>query len=139
MTLNADFVRTARAKGLSEPVILLRHCLRNAMLPVVTVIALSFGALMSGTLVVETMYGILGMGKAIYDAIVNKDFNVALAGLLLARQLPGGPAHDERMRQPRRAVHASVDLVRERLPVRPRGLRAHCGRGLRSGGLGLAT
>ena len=82
-TLNADYIRTARAKGLSEPVIILRHGLRNAMLPVVTVIALSFGTLMSGALVVETMYGMLGMGKAVYDAIVNKDFNVALAGLLL--------------------------------------------------------
>ena len=82
-TLNADYIRTARAKGLSEPVIILRHGLRNAMLPVVTVSALSFGTLMSGALVVETMYGMLGMGKAVYDAIVNKDFNVALAGLLL--------------------------------------------------------
>ncbi len=83
-TLNADFVRTARAKGLGEATILVRHALRNAMLPVVTVLALSFGNLFSGALVVETMYGILGMGKSIYDAIVNKDFNVALAGLLLA-------------------------------------------------------
>ena len=83
-TLNADFIRTARAKGLSEMTIVFRHGLRNAMLPVVTVIALSFGTMMSGALVVETMYGMLGMGKAIYDAIVNKDFNVALAGLLLA-------------------------------------------------------
>ncbi len=83
-TLNADFIRTAHAKGLSEPTVVLRHGLRNAMLPVVTVIALSFGSLMSGALVVETMYGMLGMGKAVYDAIVNKDFNVALAGLLFA-------------------------------------------------------
>ncbi len=83
-TLNADFIRTARAKGLAEHTVVLRHGLRNAMLPVVTVIALSFGSLMSGALVVETMYGMLGMGKAVYDAIVNKDFNVALAGLLFA-------------------------------------------------------
>lgn len=81
-TLNADFIRTARAKGLSEATIMWRHGLRNALLPVVTVIALSFGTLMSGALVVETMFGMLGMGKAVYDAIVNKDFNVALAGLL---------------------------------------------------------
>lgn len=83
-TLNSDFVRTARAKGLNERTILFRHALRNALLPVVTVLALSFGSLFSGALVVETMYGVLGMGKAIFDAIVGKDFNVALAGLLLA-------------------------------------------------------
>jgi peptide/nickel transport system permease protein len=82
--LNSDYIRTARAKGLGEGTIMVRHALRNAMLPVITVIALSFGALFSGALVVETMYGVLGMGKAIYDAIVGKDFNVALAGLLFA-------------------------------------------------------
>lgn len=83
-TLNSDFVRTARAKGLSEQTVLFRHALRNALLPVVTVLALSFGSLFSGALVVETMYGVLGMGKSIFDAIIQKDFNVALAGLLLA-------------------------------------------------------
>jgi len=83
-TLNSDFVRTARAKGLGQAAVLFRHALRNALLPVVTVLALSFGSLFSGALVVETMFGMLGMGKSIFDAIVQKDFNVALAGLLLA-------------------------------------------------------
>jgi peptide/nickel transport system permease protein len=83
-TLNADFIRTARAKGLDEGVVMTRHALRNALIPMVTVLALSFGSLFSGALVVETMFGVLGMGKAIYDAILGKDFNVALVGLLLA-------------------------------------------------------
>jgi peptide/nickel transport system permease protein len=77
-------VRTARAKGLSERQVVFGHVLRNAMIPVVTILALSFGALFSGALITETMFGYLGMGKAIYDAILGNDFNLALIGLLLA-------------------------------------------------------
>jgi peptide/nickel transport system permease protein len=83
-TLNSDFVRTARAKGLSETTVIMRHALRNALIPMVTVLALGFGSLFSGALVVETIFGMLGMGKVIYDAISNIDFNLALVGLLLA-------------------------------------------------------
>lgn len=83
-TLSADFVRTARAKGLNERAVVVRHALRNALIPMVTVLALSFGHLFSGALVVETIFGMLGMGKMIYDAIANIDFNLALLGLLLA-------------------------------------------------------
>ncbi|MTH61534.1 ABC transporter permease [Paracoccus litorisediminis] len=83
-TLSADFVRTARAKGLGEGSVMVRHALRNALIPMVTVLALSFGSLFSGALVVETIFGMLGMGKMIYDAIGNIDFNLALVGLLLA-------------------------------------------------------
>ena len=83
-TLNSDFVRTARAKGLSETTVVMRHALRNALIPMVTVLALGFGTLFSGALVVETIFGMLGMGKVIYDAISNIDFNLALVGLLLA-------------------------------------------------------
>lgn len=83
-TLSADFVRTARAKGLSETSVMIHHALRNALIPMVTVLALSFGSLFSGALVIETIFGMLGMGKMIYDAIGNIDFNLALVGLLLA-------------------------------------------------------
>lgn len=83
-TLSADFVRTARAKGLNENAVLIRHALRNALIPMVTVLALSFGHLFSGALVIETIFGMLGMGKMIFDAIANVDFNLALVGLLLA-------------------------------------------------------
>lgn len=83
-TLSADFVRTARAKGLNERTVLIRHALRNALIPMVTVLALSFGHLFSGALVTETIFGMLGMGKMIYDAVVNVDFNLALVGLLFA-------------------------------------------------------
>lgn len=81
-TLSADFVRTARAKGLSESAVLVKHALRNALLPMITIVALSFGNLFSGALVIETIFGILGMGKMIYSGVTNIDFNLALVGLL---------------------------------------------------------
>ena len=82
--LRQDYVRTARAKGLSERRVVLGHVLRNAMIPVVTILALNFGTLFSGALITEIMFGTLGMGKTIYDAILGNDFNLALIGLLLA-------------------------------------------------------
>jgi peptide/nickel transport system permease protein len=83
-TLRQDYVRTAYAKGLGAAEVVLRHALRNAMIPIVTVVALHFGALFSGALIVETMFAYLGMGKLIYDSIIGNDFNVALVGLLFA-------------------------------------------------------
>ena len=81
-TLSADYIRTARAKGLSESAVLVRHALPNALVPLITVLALSFGHLFSGALVVETIFGMLGMGKMIYSGVTNVDFNLALVGLL---------------------------------------------------------
>ncbi len=83
-TLRQDYIRTARAKGAGELRVLLGHALRNALIPVITVVALSFGSLFSGALVTETMFAYPGMGKLIYDAVMGNDFNLALAGLLLA-------------------------------------------------------
>ncbi|HEX2171929.1 MAG TPA: ABC transporter permease, partial [Dehalococcoidia bacterium] len=85
--LRQDHIRTARAKGVGTPRLVLRHALRNAMIPVVTVIALNFGALFSGALIVETMFAYQGMGKLIYDSIMGNDFNLALVGLLFATLL----------------------------------------------------
>ena len=82
--VNPSDLCPARAKGASGARVLLGHALRNAMIPLVTIIALDFGALFSGALITETMFGYLGMGKAIYDAILGNDFNLALIGLLLA-------------------------------------------------------
>jgi peptide/nickel transport system permease protein len=83
-TLRMDHVRTARAKGAGEGRVVLIHALRNAMIPVITVMALSFGSLFSGALITETMFAQPGMGKMIYDAILGNDFNLALTGLLFA-------------------------------------------------------
>lgn len=88
--LRQDWIRTARAKGLSWPQVVLRHALRNAMIPVITVIALDLGSLFSGVLITETVFAYPGMGKLIYDAVLGNDYNLALAGLLLATALTLG-------------------------------------------------
>ena len=85
--LQNDYIRTARAKGLLEHSIFRKHALKNALLPVVTIIALDFGSLFSGALITETMFSWLGMGKTIYDAIIGSDYNLALVGLLIATAL----------------------------------------------------
>ena len=83
-TMRQDYIRTARAKGLPESRVVFKHALRNALIPVVTIVALSFGGLFSGALITETMFSYLGMGKLIYDSILGNDFNLALIGLLFA-------------------------------------------------------
>ena len=83
-TLRMDFVRTAWAKGAGAWRVVITHALRNALIPVVTVMALSFGTLFSGALITETMFAQQGMGKMIYDSILSNDFNLALSGLLFA-------------------------------------------------------
>jgi peptide/nickel transport system permease protein len=83
-TLRMDHIRTARAKGAGERRVVLVHAFRNALIPVVTVMALSFGGLFSGALITETMFAQPGMGKMIYDAILGNDYNLALTGLLFA-------------------------------------------------------
>lgn len=82
--LRQDYIRTARAKGASETVVRWRHAFRNAFTPVLTILALSFGSLLSGALITETMFAWPGMGKAIYQAILENDYNLALVGLLIA-------------------------------------------------------
>jgi len=82
--MRMDYIRTARAKGVGRRRVVFRHALRNAMIPVVTVMAISFGALFSGALVTETMFAQRGMGKTIYDSILGNDFNMALMSLLFA-------------------------------------------------------
>jgi peptide/nickel transport system permease protein len=74
--LGADYVRTARAKGLSEKRVVLRHALRNALVPVVTLGALEFGALLSGAVLTEQVFSIPGFGKLIVDAVFNRDYAV---------------------------------------------------------------
>ena len=85
--LRQDYVRTARAKGAGRWRVVFRHALRNAMIPVTTVLALGFGTLFSGALITETMFGWLGMGKLIYDSIIGNDYNMALVSLLFATAL----------------------------------------------------
>ena len=74
--LGMDYVRTARAKGLAEHVVVLKHALRNALIPIVTLGALEFGQLLSGAVLTEQVFTIPGFGKLIVDAVFNRDYAV---------------------------------------------------------------
>jgi peptide/nickel transport system permease protein len=74
--LGLDYIRTARAKGLSERMVVLRHGLRNAMLPVVTIVGLSLGTLIGGAILTETIFNLSGVGKTLFDAIDSRDYTV---------------------------------------------------------------
>jgi peptide/nickel transport system permease protein len=81
--LHQEYVRTARAKGVPEPGVIYRHALRNALIPVVTVIGLQLGFLLGGSVIVETIFAWPGVGRAIIGAIGDKDFPVVQAGVTL--------------------------------------------------------
>jgi len=72
--LNEDYIRTARSKGLSQRVVLMRHASKNAMLPVITIIGLSFGLLLSGAVLTETIFGLSGVGRILFDSITARDY-----------------------------------------------------------------
>ena len=80
--IQEDFVRTARAKGLSESVVILKHTLRNALIPVVTMMGLQFGFLLGGSIVVETVFNWPGLGRLLVDAVNQRDYPV-IQGLVL--------------------------------------------------------
>ena len=81
--LNADYVRTARARGLKERAILIRHAVPNALIPTITVIGLQFGTLLAGAVVTEVVFSWPGMGSLLVSAIANRDFPVVQAALLV--------------------------------------------------------
>ena len=81
--LEQDYVRTARAKGLTERGIAARHALKNALLPIITVMGLQFGGLLGGAVMTETVFAWPGVGTMILDAILKKDVPVVLAGVVL--------------------------------------------------------
>lgn len=82
-TLRQDYVRTARAKGLPARLVVGKHALKNVMIPVVTVIGISFGLLLSGSVVIETVYSIPGMGRLLANAIFGRDYPLIQGGLLV--------------------------------------------------------
>ena len=81
--LKEDYVRTARAKGLGEPVVVVKHGLRNALIPVVTMMGLQFGFLLGGSIVVEVVFNWPGMGRLLVDAVDMRDYPVIQALVLL--------------------------------------------------------
>jgi peptide/nickel transport system permease protein len=81
--LPADYIRTARLKGLTEREILRRHALRNALLPIITMIGLSFPALLTGTFFVEKIFSWQGMGYAVVNAIATRDYQLVMGGVII--------------------------------------------------------
>ncbi len=82
--LSADYVRTARSKGLSEQMVMSRHVLQNALIPLVTILGLVLGSIVEGTLITETIFGIPGMGQLAFEAIGARDYPIIIAVTVLA-------------------------------------------------------
>lgn len=82
--IGQDYIRTARAKGMKETIIIFKHALRNALIPVITVVGLQFGALLGGTVLVESIFAINGLGRMIVDAIRMRDLPMVQGGVLVA-------------------------------------------------------
>jgi peptide/nickel transport system permease protein len=87
LTMRSDYVRTARAKGLPERLVLFRHVLRNALLSTVTIFGLQFGFLMGGTLVIETVFAVPGMGQLLFTSITSRDYPVVQAIVVVSAVL----------------------------------------------------
>jgi peptide/nickel transport system permease protein len=85
--LNLDFVRTARSKGLDETRIITRHVLRNALLPMVTLIGLQAGTMLGGSVVVESVFSLPGLGRLAYEAVVQRDLNTLLGIVFISALL----------------------------------------------------
>jgi len=85
--LRQDYIKTARAKGLSEVKIVLKHALRNGLIPVVTVVGLQFGILLGGAILTETVFAWPGIGKWLFDGVVKRDYMVIQGGTLLVASI----------------------------------------------------
>lgn len=82
--LGEDYVRTARAKGLPESRVLMRHALRNCSVPIITVIGIGFALIISGVVVTESVFNLPGLGRLTVDAVLSRDYPVIQAVILLA-------------------------------------------------------
>ena len=81
--LQEDYIRTANAKGLTERIVLFRHALKNAFLPVITIIGIQAGGLLAGAVLTETIFSWPGIGKWVYDAILGRDYPIVQGGTLV--------------------------------------------------------
>ncbi len=81
--IDQDYIRTARAKGLPEDTVIYKHALKNALLPIVTILGLSIPTLISGSLIFETVFNIPGMGRLMVESVFTRDYNTVMAGLVL--------------------------------------------------------
>jgi ABC-type dipeptide/oligopeptide/nickel transport system permease component len=82
-TLGEDYILTARAKGLKPRTIVRKHALRNAMLPITTLIALSLGYIVAGAILIETVFSWPGIGRAVYDAVLQRDYPMLQGAFLV--------------------------------------------------------
>ncbi len=112
--MREDFVRTARAKGLSRRATLWGHVLRNAMIPVITVMGLQFAELLAGTIVVENVFYLPGLGRLIFQSIANRDLD---RGAQL-RDAAGGHGGDRQLHR-RRALRRDRPACEGQSPVKP--------------------
>jgi len=76
--IRQDYIRTARAKGLAEQVVIVRHALRNALIPVVTILGPLVVGIITGSVVIENIFGIPGLGKEFVQSILNRDYNIVI-------------------------------------------------------------
>jgi peptide/nickel transport system permease protein len=81
--MGLDYMRTARAKGLNEYRVIFRHAMRNSLLPVITIVGLQLGGLLSGAVLTETIFGLTGVGRTLFDAISSRDYTVVQAFTLV--------------------------------------------------------
>lgn len=81
--INADYINTARAKGQKELVVIIRHGLRNALIPVITTAGLQFGSMLGGALLTETVFAMPGLGKLMVDSVSGRDYTVVQGGVLV--------------------------------------------------------
>ena len=82
-TLNSNFIRTARAKGLSYPYIVVKHALRPALLPIISYMGPAFVGIITGSVVIETIFGLPGIGKLFVNAAFNRDYSLVMGVTIL--------------------------------------------------------
>ena len=85
--MRQDYIRTARAKGLAESVVVYKHALRNALMPVITILGLALPGIIGGSVIMEQVFGIPGMGQLMYQSVFSRDYNVAMGVLVPAAAL----------------------------------------------------
>ena len=85
--LHKDYIKTARAKGLSEEKVIYKHALKNAILPIITVLGLSVPGLIGGSVIVESIFGIPGMGRLFFESVMGRDYPVIMAVLIIGALL----------------------------------------------------
>ncbi len=82
--MRQDYIRTARAKGLPESIVIYKHALRNALMPVITILGLSLPGIIGGSVIMEQVFGIPGMGQLMFQSVMSRDYNLVMGILVPA-------------------------------------------------------